>query len=269
MNINQVAIPNGHIPIIAYLPVEQAKQMTQEPLGLMDLGIKTQVGAYDVFCRMPTPGCKPYTNKPMSYQASMLVSEWSRFGHGLEALIKSHEMHSSIDSDLGQLATDLSGKYRVISAIMRNAGDQIRWAPILGHVADQFDIIGRQLGPERIHADGLGIQFEKLGDLFAQFVDQHKVEFAYASVQTKFKVWKADIDATFKAINDTLAALKKPLADPNFDHLAGVLHEDLVTHMKQALASPVLLMNLDNDRDHHKRHHPRHHKEKDLMIMLI
>lgn len=41
---------------------------------------------------------------------------------------------------------------------------------------------------------------------------------------------------------------KKTLADPNWEHLSGT-HKDLTTSIKQALASPVLLMNLEEDHD--------------------
>ena len=162
----------------------------------MNVG-QINVGGFDVFCRQPTPGCKAYTDKPMSYQGSMLRSDFARFGLGLETLLKSHLDQVAIDGIMQTLATDLRGKYRLMEVIMRNAGDQNKWTVLLNIIGDQIATIGNKLGPEEIKPDGLALDYEILGDLFAQFIDHHKKEFAYGAVQTKFKVFRADIGATF------------------------------------------------------------------------
>ena len=89
---------------------------------------------------------------------------------------------------------------------MRNAGDQNGWTTLLNIIADQIATIGSKLGPNEIHPDGLALDYEVLGDLFAQFIDHHKKEFAYGVVQTKFEVFKADIEATFSTLDDLLKA---------------------------------------------------------------
>ena len=222
----------------------------QEQELAMNVG-QINVGGYDVFCRKPTPGCDSYTNKPMSYQGTMLRSDFARFGLGLETILKSHMDHTAIDSVMGALSTDLRGKYRLMEVIMRNAGDQNNWQTLLNIIADQIATIGTKLGPDGIKPDGLALDYDILGDLFAQFIDQHKVQFAYGTVQTKFKVWKADISSTFQTVDDVLSAHEKLLADPNFKHLSG-LHKELTGSIKKALASPILMMNLEDDHSHKK-----------------
>ena len=199
----------------------------------------------------------------MSYQAAMLRSDFSRFGLGLETILRSHMDHTAIDREMGDLSTDLRGKYRLMEVIFRNAGDQNKWQKILSVVADQIAIIGTKLGPEGIKPDGLAMDYEILGDLFAQFIDEHKSEFAYDPVQKKFKVFKADIDATFATVDELLKSQKKLLADPNFEHLSKT-HADLTSSIKKALASPVLLMNLDEDHDHKIKR-----SKKNLQVLII
>ena len=53
----------------------------------------------------------------------MLRSDFARFGLGLETLLKTHIYHKAVKGPVGNLALDLRGKYRVIEAIMKNAGD--------------------------------------------------------------------------------------------------------------------------------------------------
>ena len=148
---------------------------------------------------------------------------------------------------MATLSVSLRGKLRLMEVIMRNAADQLRWAPILDQVARQLQVIGDKLGPEGIKPDGLAFEYEKLGDLFGQFIDQHRVEFAYEKVQKKFEVWKGDIDATFEAFSKDLEEQQKAFTDPNFEDLSKV-HERLVDSMKKALASPVKLMNLQQNK---------------------
>ena len=72
---------------------------------------------------------------------------------------------------MATLSVNLRGKLRLMDVIMRNAADQQKWAPILYLVAGQLQIIGDKLGPEGIKPDGIAFEYEKLGDLFGQFVD--------------------------------------------------------------------------------------------------
>ena len=48
------------------------------------------------------------------------------------------------------LAADLRGKYRMISVSFKNLSDQIAWSEILYAIAEQFEKIGRKLGPKTI-----------------------------------------------------------------------------------------------------------------------
>ena len=80
-------------------------------------------------------------------------------------------------------------------------GDQFGWESILYLVGDQFAKIGRKLGPANLKPQGLEKDFELAGDLFGQFIDQHKVEFEYPHNQIKFEVARADITAKFGAIS--------------------------------------------------------------------
>lgn len=107
----------------------------------------------------------------MSYEAAILKSDFARFGLGLEVLLKSHGEHSPIAGEMATLSVNLRGKYRLMDVIMRNSGDQNKWAPILYLIADQFAKIGDMLGPEKIRTEGLGFEYEKLGDLLGQFID--------------------------------------------------------------------------------------------------
>lgn len=198
----------------------------------------------------------------------MLKSDFARFGLGLEVLLRTHGLHSPIASEMATLSTNLRGKYRLMDVIMRNSGDQNKWAPILYLVADQFQKIGNMLGPEKIETEGLAFEYEKLGDLLGQFVDQHKVEFAYEKVQTKFKVWKNDIDATFQALEDELKAQEKQISDPNFTDLAGI-HEQLTKSFKNTLASPVKLMNLQFHNHRSQLGHQKKGKRNSKKAMLL
>ena len=49
-------------------------------------------------------------------------------------------------------------------------------------IADQVQTIGTKLGPDGIHPDGLALNYEILGDLWGQFIDEHYKEFAYGVV---------------------------------------------------------------------------------------
>ena len=80
------------------------------------------------------------------------------------------------------LAADLRGKYRMISVSFKNLSDQIAWSEILYAIAEQFEKIGRKLGPKTIRPEGLAKDFEIAGDLFGQFIDEDRVEFNYPSV---------------------------------------------------------------------------------------
>ena len=53
----------------------------------------------------------------------MLRSDFARFGLGLETLLKSHNDHAAITGIMQTFAMELTGKYRLIEAIVRNAGD--------------------------------------------------------------------------------------------------------------------------------------------------
>lgn len=115
----------------------------------------------------------------------MLRSDFHKFGLGLETLIIQHADHPSVKTIINQLSRDLRGKYRLIADIMKNAADQVAWEEILYLVGDQFDHIGKKLGPDGLSAQkvkGLATDFEIAGDLFGQFVDQNKVEFNYPHV---------------------------------------------------------------------------------------
>ena len=79
--------------------------------------------------------------------------------------------HTALDGIMNNFATDLRGKYRLMEVTMRNAGDQNSWSNILGVIADQIATIGNKLGPNKVKPDGLGLDYEILGDLFAQFID--------------------------------------------------------------------------------------------------
>ena len=77
---------------------------------------------------------------------------------------------------------DLKGKFRLIEDIMKNAADQTNWQEILYIVGDQFGAVGRKLQPNNFNPNGIAHDFEVAGDLFGQFIDQHKVEFNYPHV---------------------------------------------------------------------------------------
>ena len=142
------------------------------------------MGGFSILCRQPDPGCdNPYADKPESYEAAMLRSGFHKFGLGLQTILKQHKDHKAVSSVIDQLAKDLRGKFRLISDIMKNAADQAAWEEMLYLVGEQFDSIGRKLGPKEINPVGLADDFEIAGDLFGQFVDKHKVEFNYPNVQ--------------------------------------------------------------------------------------
>ena len=65
---------------------------------------------------------------------------------------------------------------------MKNAADQAAWEEILYLCGDQLDKVGRKLGPADINPDGIADDFEIAGDIFGQFIDEHKVEFHYPHV---------------------------------------------------------------------------------------
>lgn len=178
------------------------------------------MGGYNVLCRQPDPGCDfPYAKRPESYEGAMLRSGFHKFGLGLQTILKQHKDHQAIAGIIKQLATDLRGKFRIISDIMKNAADQAAWEEILYLVGEQFDTIGRKLGPNKINHEGLAYDFEVAGDLFAQFVDQHKVEFNYPHIQKSFNVWRADIAATFGSVSAVLNTVQPKLANANISHL--------------------------------------------------
>ena len=71
----------------------------------------------------------------------------------------------------------------MISDIMKNAADQAAWEEILYLCGDQLDKVGRKLGPgSMFNAEGIADEFEIAGDIFGQFIDEHKVEFHYPHV---------------------------------------------------------------------------------------
>ena len=205
------------------------------------------MGGFSILCRQPDPGCdNPYAKKPESYEAAMLRSGFHKFGLGLSTILKQHSDHKAVSGIISQLATDLRGKFRIIADIMKNAADQAQWEEILYLVGEQFGSIGRKLGPNEINYVGLDKDFEIAGDLFAQFVDEHKVEFHYPSVQEKFEVWRADIAATFGSVSAVLTTIQPKLANGNIGHLAAT-HDAMVRSMILALSvPPPKLMNLNN-----------------------
>ena len=110
-----------------------------------------QIGGYDVLCRKDDGNCdNAYAKKPMSYEVTMLTSDFKRFGLALETLIKQHNDQASIKGIMEKLANTLRGKYRLISTAFKNMGDQFGWEEILYLVSDQFAVIGRKLGPREI-----------------------------------------------------------------------------------------------------------------------
>ena len=94
----------------------------------------------------------------------MMRADFYKFGLGLETLLKQHYKHASISNVIGDLAADLRGKYRFIPDILKNAADQIAWEEILYLTAEQFEKIGRKLGPKKIRPEGLAKDFEIAGD---------------------------------------------------------------------------------------------------------
>ena len=215
---------------------------------LQNLG-SVRVARFDTLCRKTDKDCdKPYTSEPLSYQAGMLRADFFKFGLGLETLLKQHYKHASIDNVIADLAADLRGKYRLISDIMKNASDQIAWEEILYLIAEQFEKIGRKLGPKKLRPAGLAKDFEIAGDLIGQFIDEHRVEFNYPQNQVKFTTWRLDITSTFGAIDRVLTLTQPHLNNVNFGHIVGV-HFALTNSIKLALASPTVpvLMNLDED----------------------
>ena len=224
-----------------------ANLVDNKEVEVQDLAVK--VARFNTLCRKPEKGCtNPYTSEKLSYQAGILRADFFKFGLGLETLLKQHYKHKSIDNVIANLAADLRGKYRLISSIMKNASDQTAWEEILYLVAEQFEKIGRKLGPKKIRPDGLAKDFEIAGDLFGQFIDEHRVEFNYPQNQVKFTTWRLDITSTFGAVSRVLTQTQPHVNNPNFGHLVGV-HLQLYTGMKLALASPTppVLMNLDSD----------------------
>ena len=205
------------------------------------------MGGYSILCRQPDPGCdSPYAKKPESYEGAMLRSGFHKFGLGLSTILKQHKDHKAVAGVIKQLATDLRGKFRIISDIMKNAADQAAWEEILYLVGEQFDTIGRKLGPNEINPKGLAEDFEIAGDLFAQFVDEHKVEFNYPNVQKNFQVWRADIAATFGSVSAVLTTVQPKLVNGNIGHLVAT-HDAMVKSMILTLSVPnSLLMNLND-----------------------
>ena len=150
----------------------------KQEIEAQNLAVK--VARFNTLCRKPEKGCSnPYTSEAMSYQAGILRADFFKFGLGLETLLKQHYKHASISNVISNLAADLRGKYRLIASIMKNASDQIAWEEILYLLAEQFEKIGRKLGPKKIRPEGLAKDFEIAGDLFGQFIDEHRVEFNY------------------------------------------------------------------------------------------
>ena len=61
---------------------------------------------------------------------------------------------------------------------------------------------------------------------------------------------------------------KKILTDPNFEHLSK-MHSDLTTSLTQSLASPVLMMNLEEDHSHKKTHRLGDAEKDDLLNLAL
>ena len=187
-----------------------------------------KVARFDTLCRKGDKNCKmPYTSEKLSYQAGMMRADFFKFGLGLETLLKQHYKHASIDNVIANLAADLRGKYRLISDIMKNASDQTAWEEILYLVAEQFEKIGRKLGPKKIRPEGLAKDFEIAGDLFGQFIDEHRVEFNYPQNQVKFTTWRLDITSTFGAVDRVLTLTQPHLNNVNFGSLRSHCHSPL------------------------------------------
>ena len=222
----------------------------QAPINFQNLAT-VKSARFDVLCRKVDKNCKnPYTSENLSYQAGMMRADFFKFGLGLETLLKQHYKHASINNVIANMAADLRGKYRLISDIMKNAADQTAWEEILYLVAEQFEKIGRKLGPKKIRPEGLAKDFEIAGDLFGQFIDEHRVEFNYPQNQVAFTTWRLDITSTFGAVDRVLTMSQPHLNNVNFGHLVGV-HFALTGSLKLALASPTVpvLMNLEDIED--------------------
>ena len=240
--------------------------------GLVNLAAPT-VGGFSVLCRNGDPGCdSPYASGTASYEAVMLRADFSKFGAGLETLLKQHIKHKSIADIIKQLAADLKGKFRLIEDIMKNSADQVAWEEPLYLLGEQFGKIGDKLGPKKINPKGLADDFEIAGDIFGQFVDMHKVEFNYPNVQLLFQVWRADIVATFGSVSAVLTAAQPKLVNQNLGHLVA-LNDALIRSMSMALSvPPPVLMNLENVKTINLNTimpHKKRSAKKALKILLI
>ena len=64
-----------------------------------------QIGGYDVLCRPDDGNCdNSYAKKPLSYEVTMLQSDFKRFGLALETLIKQHNDQASVKGIMEDLA---------------------------------------------------------------------------------------------------------------------------------------------------------------------
>ena len=61
---------------------------------------------------------------------------------------------------------------------------------------------------------------------------------------------------------------KKILTDPNFEHLSK-MHTDLTKSLTKSLASPVLMMNLEEDHSHKKTHRLMDVEKDDLLNLAL
>ena len=64
-----------------------------------------QLGGFDVLCRPDDGNCdNAYAKKPLSYEVTMLKSDFKRFGLALETLIKQHNDQASVKGIMEDLA---------------------------------------------------------------------------------------------------------------------------------------------------------------------